>query len=310
MVLTFVLSLIQQTNTSYPFTLQTIHLNYKNRNESDEEAKFVVWFCNQLHIPIFVRTIHEIQRKDNKRDFYEELTRKIRFDLYDKLPTGLLQNNSFVILGHNHDDIIENIWTNFAKGNYLFNLKKMQDIDLQENVVILRPLLNTKKDLIYSFSNEFHIAYLCNTTPDWSNRGKMRNIFLPAADKQFPNYAQNIEYVADTLNEYGDFLNETLFGPILEQMIVDDNLYQLNIEKRHIKLGLHFWVTLFEHILHPINIKEPSRKSIMNFLDKIRNHNTTKQNYIKCNLSANISSYYLYNEESLRLYIINAMKLI
>jgi len=305
MTLTFILALIQQTKISYPFTLQSTHLNYKNRDESDKEANFGAWFCNQLNIPIMVRTIHEIQRRDNNRDFYESLTRKLRFDLYNKLPTNFLQNNSFVVLGHNHDDIIENIWTNFAKGNYLFNLKKMQDVDLQENVMILRPLLNTKKDLIYAFSKEFGIAYLCNTTPEWSNRGKMRNVFLPAVDQQFPKSVQNIEYVADTFNEYGDFLNETLFMPILEQMVIEKPIYQIPIQKKHIKLGLHFWVTLFEHILHPINVKDPSRKSIINFLDRIRSsEGKNGQNYVKCNLSGDVSAYYLYDEETLKLHIL------
>ena len=84
-------------------------------------------------------------------------------------------------------------------------------------------------------------------------------------------------------------------------MIVEKPIYELPIKKKHIKLGLHFWVTLFEHVLHPINIKDPSRKSILNFLDKIRSNHT--KNYVKCNLSGNIVAYYLYEEESLKLHI-------
>ena len=205
MVITFIVRLIQKIEMTCPFTFQATHINYLNRDESEKESRFVRWFCNQIGVPIFIRTIHEIQRRDNNRDFYETLTRTIRFDLYKKLPTNPLQDNSFIVLGHNHDDIIENIWTNFAKGNYLFNLKKMISVDLQEDVVILRPLLNTKKDLIYSFSTEFNIAYLCNTTPEWSNRGKMRNIFYQQSINNFQNQLKTLNMLQKLLQNMESF---------------------------------------------------------------------------------------------------------
>jgi hypothetical protein len=102
MVMTFIFALLSRCSTEAklpPFTLQATHINYKNRDVSDQEANLVVWFCTQIKVPIFVRTLHEIQRRDNNRDFYEKMTRVVRFDLYDKLPRPERQSNSFVILG-------------------------------------------------------------------------------------------------------------------------------------------------------------------------------------------------------------------
>ena len=319
MVTTFVLALLSRhLNT---FCLQAVHLNYMNRKVSTRESNFVVWYCTQLDVPIFLRTINEIQRGDGKRsknavgenivvdenlagenvaddrepdksgnrDFYETLTRNIRFDLYAKLPKPQKQNNSFVVLGHNHDDIVENIWTNFAKGNFIFNLKKMENIDMQENVLILRPLLNTKKDLIYEFSKLFHIAYLKNTTPNWSVRGKMRNAFLPTVDSIFGNQV-NIEYVADTLGEYGKCIEKTLFNPILKNVIYHETHNQDNslfcsvpFEKFHIELGTHFWGSVLGTILRKAGVGDPTRKSIDKFVCDLRKsyeHNGKNQKKI------------------------------
>jgi tRNA(Ile)-lysidine synthetase-like protein len=267
------------------FVLQAAHLNYLNRDVSNREAEFVCWFCNKIRVPIYVRTIHEIQRKENNRDFYETLTRDIRFDFYRKLPRTT--EYPCVILGHNHDDIIENIWTNFAKGKFLFNLRKMEQIDLQDGVTLLRPLLFVTKTVIYDFSKKYDIAYLKNTTPEWSNRGKMRNEFLPAVEKQFANQT-DVEFVADTLHEYGTFIEETLFRPILNNVVFEKekNFVVIPIENSHLKLGIHFWQTLFGKLLNSMGIGEPSRKSIRNFVKSIQK-NTDNSNW-KCNIKKNI----------------------
>jgi tRNA(Ile)-lysidine synthase TilS/MesJ/uncharacterized protein (DUF924 family) len=345
MVSTFVLAVLSQLLGT--FQLQAAHLNYLNRKVSTDEANFDVWYCKQLDIPIFLRTINEIQRGDEKRscnniiqntsagdenisasdennpissvplsnsagnrDFYESLTRKIRFDMYDKLPKGRGQTHSFVVLGHNHDDIVENIWTNFAKGNFIFNLKKMEFTDMQENVLILRPLLHIKKDIIYEFSKMFDIAYLKKTTPDWSNRGKIRTKFLPTVSATFGDQV-NIEYVADTLHEYGKYIETSLVDPLLSKIVYfeqnnsihdsepdvctkESGKYSTNwlrtscsskysqssydrrkycsipIEKFHLTLGAHFWGTIFGTILRKIGTSDPTRKSIEKFVQDLK----------------------------------------
>ena len=69
-------------------------------------SQYVALFCKYLGVPFYVRTIDEIQRtQDHYRDFYESITKKIRFDSYKFLGNP-------VILGHNWNDCVENIITN------------------------------------------------------------------------------------------------------------------------------------------------------------------------------------------------------
>ena len=59
-----------------------IHLNYKNRDESDLEAQFLMEWCNLNNITYNERVITEFSRGDIKRADYEAKTQEIRFDFY------------------------------------------------------------------------------------------------------------------------------------------------------------------------------------------------------------------------------------
>ena len=50
-----------------------------------------------------------------------------------------------VILGHIKEDLIENIWTNFAKGRDLFKLHKIDEISTIDGVNIMRPFHRIEK---------------------------------------------------------------------------------------------------------------------------------------------------------------------
>ena len=54
----------------------------------------------------------------------------------------------------------------------------MDEISHIEDVWIMRPFISVEKKEILEFAHCYNIPFLKNTTPEWSNRGKLRNIFL------------------------------------------------------------------------------------------------------------------------------------
>lgn len=265
MVITYILANFQE---QYNYKLQAVHINYKNRKVSDKESDFVRFYCNHLQIPLYIRVIDEIQRIGSDRKFYETHTRNIRFEIYKKI-------RGTIVLGHMHDDIVENILTNFSRGKDLFHLKKMNVISTQNSVTLWRPLLSVVKTEILNFAKQHHIAYLLNTTPRWSNRGKFRQEFLPAYIKQYtPQAISNIVDFSETLQECDDFLKMSLFQPFLNS--VKQNLFGFhveitpNVKNIGMKLGLHFWHSIFSDLLHPLGIKMPSHKSIHKMMEILK----------------------------------------
>jgi len=90
-----------------------------------------------------------------------------------------------VLFGHHIGDVFENIISNMFKFGDLFDLEGMKKVSEIEGVFCLRPYLHLSKDLIYDFSHTFGVPYFKDTTPSWSNRGKMRNSLLPLLSDMF-----------------------------------------------------------------------------------------------------------------------------
>jgi tRNA(Ile)-lysidine synthase TilS/MesJ len=55
----------------------------------------------------------------------------------------------------------------------------MDIISIEKEITVLRPLLNISKSDILSFAKEFNIPFVKDSTPKWSERGRMRDILIP-----------------------------------------------------------------------------------------------------------------------------------
>lgn len=172
---------------------KAVTINYSNRPEQNLEIDMVNDWLKLLNIEHHVKNITEITRpRDKNRDFYEKITRDIRFDTYKKV-------GGIVILGHNKDDSLENIFSNIKKKKSYDNLLGMSIYGTEKDVNIIRPLLNVSKKEIINFAQEYNIPYVYDSTPVWSDRGKMRDILIP----QITNFDKDIlEGLIELSNNY------------------------------------------------------------------------------------------------------------
>ena len=135
------------------YDVVALMIDYNNRETSKLEVDMVTTWCNKINIPLYVRTIDEINRtRDSDREFYERITKKIRYNGYKYLKRS-------VILGHNLDDGIENIITNINNQTNIDNLLGMKPNSNIDNIIFLRPLLDIKKQQIIQFANNHNIPY-------------------------------------------------------------------------------------------------------------------------------------------------------
>ena len=171
--------------------MQAVHINYNNRAECALEEDLIKYWCNLLGIPLYIRRLTEINRPKcmeyNMREVYESYTRDMRFYAYTNTAIG---GQSYIMLGHNKDDTIENILTNTASQSHYENLCGMTGYSTQDHygqpITFLRPLLATMKQDIYTFAEEANIPHLVDSTPKWSQRGKIRDIVRPALESWNP----------------------------------------------------------------------------------------------------------------------------
>jgi tRNA(Ile)-lysidine synthetase-like protein len=246
------------------------HIIYGNRVQSEQEYAFIKDYCHRLNINLYAYRIEWLRRHHVEREFYEDTTRNIRFTVYQCIPTPF-NNNPHVLLGHIQDDIVENIWTNLAHATHLHNLAKMSPIEsYNTTTTIHRPWLTVKKSLIYEASSYFHIPYLKNTTPSWSNRGKFRETFYKATHEQFGESVDTkIIESATALAKQSALIDKLLYTPVFESW--NPATHMLNVTRAiEATLDGEGWSRIFTHICHAmLHISKPSIHACRDFAARI-----------------------------------------
>ena len=249
--------------------VSAVHIVYGNRLESEHEYNFLVNFCYKLGVPLFVYRIKWLRRGGVDREFYEDMTRDLRFYAYRAV--GALINvveEPRILMGHIREDVVENIWTNIANCRHLTNLKKMGAEEIQEGVRIMRPLLNASKEDIYEVSQLLSIPYLSNTTPSWSNRGKFREHFHGAVIKQFGNGVDDkiIEF-AEAVERQSKLLDLLLYEPIYNSF--KDNCVDITTGLKS-RIDANLWLKVFEYVCHmKLGVGRPSIKCMRHFCTRL-----------------------------------------
>jgi tRNA(Ile)-lysidine synthetase-like protein len=256
---------------------QAVHIIYGNRHTSHDEFCFVANFCNRLGVPLTAYEIPHIRRDSVARDFYESVTRAIRFGVYRVVADG-----KKVLLGHIQDDCIENVWTNFARGIHLDNLTKMEANETQLDVALWRPLLAIPKSLIYEVAATHGIPHLKNTTPSWANRGKFREHFYAETHKQYgPDVDRKLLEVAATLKAQAALIDRLLYQQIYTSWNPDARSVDVG-PALVADLDAEAWLKIFEHVCHKyLQVNRPSIHAMREFVRRIRTAPSAEPKFIR-----------------------------
>jgi tRNA(Ile)-lysidine synthetase-like protein len=260
-------------------TVKAISINYANRQEQYLEIDMVNNFCQKLDIPHYVREITEIKRtRDSDREFYESITREIRFDSYKSL-------NGLVVLGHNLDDSLENIFSNIKKKQNYDNLFGMDLYSKEKDVNIARPLLKISKKQIIEFANQFYIPYTCDSTPSWSERGKLRDELIPFINNFDPSILLGLIELTNNYKEIYKIYNGIL--PLIEYnenncLVTNKNIYILD-----------YWKKIFTKIALHYNVEFIKNKALIHMIEQLKNnslHRITLSKNMICQLDINTNN--------------------
>ncbi|ARF11364.1 tRNAIle-lysidine synthase TilS/MesJ [Klosneuvirus KNV1] len=263
MISSFNLYHLSQQQTK--FKIIAITIDYGNREDNKYEVEFVKRWCKLLGITHYVKHITELKRnKSIDRDLYEKLTRTLRFDMYRRF-------NNPVVLGHNLGDCLENIFNNIKKSRSLNNLRGMSDISNEEECTIVRPMLNISKRDIRDFAKRYAVPHLPNSTPSWSERGKIRDELIPFLNRFDENIIPGMIQLADNMKQMYHIYETSIIDRFYET--IKFNEYQVMIplsDNAHEKqYGFVFWKDIISRILKTINFQFPSNKAFRSMNERI-----------------------------------------
>jgi tRNA(Ile)-lysidine synthetase-like protein len=260
-----------------------VHICYGNRESCDKEVLFLKDWCHYINIPLFIRTIKEINRYDcmkyELRDLYETYTRDVRFLSYKSVFNYISQSvrNSIempqIILGHNKDDLLENIFTNISHKTKYENLCGMTSLSIQNDIIFIRPLINIDKADIIKFAISNNIPYLPNSTPIWSQRGQIRNNIVPCLDKWDKQFIPSVFYLSDMVKSMYNIVSNNI-DVFVKSGRKNDKEFELSININDVIVEDIFWKEVFIKMYD----SHISTKSINNLIFVLRNIKETYSN--------------------------------
>lgn len=201
-------------NYKYPGRVVAIHIDYGNRNESRAEAAITERWCIIQNI-IFRKCVipADLRREKTPRAEYEALTKKMRFDAYRTIFNEF--GPGCIHIGHNCDDIRENVLNNIVRKTSLLDLSGMHPSNVIDNVQILRPLLYVSKEQIFDFGYKFQLWYHKDTTPRYCTRGMLRHEFMPLMQKIYNNNVlDSLNFMSEQSRELYEF-TQLIWQPVL-----------------------------------------------------------------------------------------------
>jgi len=256
------------------FPIYTATIDYGLRTESKDESNFIENYTKLFNIKSYIVDINILtgltRKKDdsNSRTEFEEETRNIRFQTYQKIMTeNKMHSETGVFVAHHMDDIIENIFTNSMRGANLLDLEVMKSMNRINGVKLFRPFLEFKKKAIYDFAHEYKIPYFKDTTPKWSKRGKMRNEIFPLLDNVFGNiWRDKLKQLGDQSNQWNDYIINYVINPWYDEIKFEDTKFMIPIKKNP-KI---IYSNLIMKALHSVGMNMLKKTSIDKIYDKIK----------------------------------------
>tara|TARA_Y100000816_G_scaffold66607_1_gene44317 strand:+ start:593 stop:1630 length:1038 start_codon:yes stop_codon:yes gene_type:complete len=153
-------------------------VDHKLRSQSTREAKLVKSLLKKISINASILTWNG--KKPSKN--VQSIARKKRYELLFQDCNKYKINN--ILLGHHQDDLLENFFIRIFRGSGLKGLISLDKSIKIENKILLRPLLEHKKDDLIFLSKDIFNFYVKDPTNDDEKyqRIKIRNLI-----KKFDN---------------------------------------------------------------------------------------------------------------------------
>lgn len=236
------------------------HMNYGNREETALEEEFVRLWCKNRGIE-FELLDFGLKRTKESRDEYEKETRKMRYDFYKHLLEKYDANGIF--LGHHLNDVAENTFCNVVHGRSLLDLSVIRETSVVLGVNIYRPFRDIPKSMIYEFAHSYGVPYFKDTTPDWSNRGKLRQVIFPQIEDTFEKQFQMKLYqIAKQSDELQSIVRKLVIEPALKRCEVKEDGIVIVMDDNMRNMGDTYWMILMQELMHSNGRSMPKQNVI------------------------------------------------
>ena len=170
--------LLYQNREELEIELGIVHVNHKQRSESNMEEKELSNFAQQLGVKFFSSNF--------SGDFSEEKARRFRYHFFEEIM--LTEGYTALVTAHHADDQAETVFMRLLRGARLRHLSGMTEVQSFANGELIRPLLHFHKQ---DFPDILHFEDKSNFQNDYL-RNRIRNLYLPSLEKENPRFKDSL----------------------------------------------------------------------------------------------------------------------
>ena len=205
------------------------HVNHHKRLESEIEENFIRDLANKNNCPLEV--LHFYHEKEN---FQAEAHEK-RYDFFKKV--AIKYNSSTIITAHHYADNLETIIINIIRGSNLYGYGGISDVVCREDIKIIRPLINVKKEEIYEYARNNNVTFFEDSSnkSDEYLRNRIRHHILPILENENPNLKESISNYSNQVQEAFQYIRSSSVKYLTEnenKIVVNSfNLLALIVKK-------------------------------------------------------------------------------
>ena len=198
-----------------------IHINHGIREESDDEALFVVDKCREMGVRVYKFTIDAPKIAKDRKLSLETAAREGRYGVFESLLKRDVIDK--IALAHHQSDQAETILMHIFRGCGVSGAKGMDPI---RDGVYIRPMLPVSKIEIEEYASINNIEYV----EDASNldttyaRNYVRNVVMKDILQKWPNAIEAINNFANAVSVDNEFINGTLD---MNSLLVDSKMVQM-----------------------------------------------------------------------------------
>lgn len=266
------------------FEIVVIHIDHGIRENSSDDARFVMNFCKEQMIRTYKFRVDVPRLAEQKKTSLEQTARDARFGVFDALIKKGVADK--IAIAHNSKDQAETILINLFRGTGLSGVSGMEIV--RDNMFI-RPMLNTSKKAILEYIEKNQIPTVEDeTNKDNSySRNYVRNLILPLVEERWPGAIEKIVNFGKDCYDDNDYIS---------QFILTDAII---LEEKTAKIPCSYFVypsAIISRIIFKALGKIGVNKDIERVhIEMIKNLGTGGENGKKINLPLQISVFKEYD---------------
>ena len=185
-----------------------IHIDHGIREESRDEANFVISKCREMGVRAYKFRIEAPKLAKEKGISVETAAREGRYAIFESLFRKDVIDK--LALAHHLSDQAETILMHIFRGAGMAGARGMEAM---RDGKYIRPLLTTSKEEILDYANLHNLDYVEDSSnkDNSYSRNYLRNVVLPEISKKWPGAIKAVCQFGATLKEDDDFISSQVY---------------------------------------------------------------------------------------------------